>query len=385
MKLGCVVAYSDTHNNYGTYLQDFAMITALQKMGFECEIIRYKKHLTWLQKIKLVFLMYRCHGVMDKYREVKEKINLKKHKKYAQNISIRTKSVFAYKLKYLKPLFKEYDGYDMLCKNSLNYDAVIVGSDQLWTPLSLYSNFYNLMFVDDSVRKISYATSFGVSKIPKFQYKATAFFLDRFYRISVREASGKRIVDTLSKNKAKIVVDPTMLLTPEEWRHEISVSNVKVNGKYIFCYFLGKNHEARAAANKLKQKTGLKIIAIRHMDEYVKYDEKFGDYAPYDVNPNDFVNLINKAEYVCTDSFHCSVFSILFKRKFMTFYRFNSSSKSSRNTRIDNLLSLFNIQERLYQGNIDLIFNEINYHEVHNRLDLLRKDSFGFLAESLKQ
>lgn len=273
----------------------------------------------------------------------------------------------------------------MLCKNSLNYDAVIVGSDQLWTPLSLYSNFYNLMFVDDSVRKISYATSFGVSKIPKFQYKATAFFLDRFYRISVREASGKRIVDTLSKNKAKIVVDPTMLLTPEEWRHKISVSNVKVNGKYIFCYFLGKNHEARAAANKLKQKTGLKIIAIRHMDEYVKYDEKFGDYAPYDVNPNDFVNLISKAEYVCTDSFHCSVFSILFKRKFMTFYRFNSSSKSSRNTRIDNLLSLFNIQERLYQGNIDLIFNEINYHEVHNRLDLLRKDSFGFLAESLKQ
>lgn len=383
-KIGCVIAYSEDHNNYGTYLQDFATIKKLQNLGFKCEIIRYNKHLSIFKKIKLIFLMFRCHGYIDKIREVKERINIIRNKQYKEYIKLRTKSVCAYKEKYLKPLFRNFEGYEALCKGSCGYKAVIVGSDQMWTPLSLYSNFYNLMFVCESVRKISYATSFGVSEIPKFQEKATKNYLDRFYKISVREISGKKIVDQLSRNKAKVVADPTMLLSPNEWEKEIEDSEVNETEPYIFCYFLGTNQDARKAVNELKAKTGLKIITIRHMDEYVSEDENFGDEAPYSVDPNDFVKYISKATYVCTDSFHCSVFSILFKRKFLTFYRYKSSSKSSRNTRIDNLLQKFGLTERLYDGNIETITKNINYDEVHSILDEYREESLCFLANALK-
>ena len=383
-KIGCVIAYTDNHNNYGTSLQGFATIKKIQDLGYDCEIIRYNKRLSLLDKLKLVYLMFRCGGTMDKMRVVKEKLNLKRYPEYAKGILERTKAVNAYKAKRLIPLFRMYDGYAELCEGSKNYDAVVVGSDQVWTPMSLYSKYYNLLFVDEKVRKIAYASSFGVSVIPRFQWKETGDYLDRFYQIGVREIRGKEIVETLSHKKATVVADPTMLLTPEEWKKEIEDSKVNFVEPYIFCYFLGTNPEAREAANKLKKQTGYKIITIRHMDEFVPNDETFGDEAPYSVDPNDFVKYISRASFVLTDSFHCSVFSILFQRKFMTFYRFKSTNKGSRNSRIDSLLGLFNLRSRLYRGDILPIQNEINYIKVHKLLDEYRRQSLDFLRNALE-
>ena len=309
---------------------------------------------------------------------------LKKYPAYAAGIAERTKAVDAYKQKKLIPLFHEYIGYDALCRGSLNYDAVVVGSDQVWTPMSLPNKFFNLLFVDDRVRKVAYASSFGVSEIPSFQRKATGAYLNRFYKIGVREQRGKEIVEELSHQKATVVVDPTMLLSRKEWEVEITNISLNENEPYIFCYFLGTNQEARRAANELKQKTGYKIVTIRHMDEYVPEDENFGDEAPYNVNPNDFVKYISEAAYVCTDSFHCTVFSILFHRQFMTFYRFAEGSKTERNSRINSLFGLFGLQERLYQMNIDRITNLIDYNAVDEKLAALRKDSIAFLDGCLR-
>ena len=383
-RVGCEIAYTDKHNNYGTPLQGFATVKKIQDLGYDCEIIKYTKQLSLLNKIKLVYLMYRCGGTKDKMRIVKERLNMKCHPDYAKNIAIRTQAVNAYKAKRLIPLFHEYIGFDALCKGSLNYNAVPVGSDQVWTPMSLYSRFFNLLFVDDRIPKIAYASSFGVSSIPDFQKAETKLYLDRFDYIGAREVKGKEIVDSLSVKKAKVVVDPTMLHTREEWEKEIADSSiVNDNGPYIFCYFLGTNQHARQAVNELKKTTGYKIITIRHMDEYVHEDESFGDEFPYCVDPNDFVKYISKATYVCTDSFHCSVFSILFHRMFMTFYRFSQGSKGSRNSRIDSLFNLFDLQERLYQGDIKLIQKEIDYDYVDVKLSSLREESISFLRDAL--
>ena len=119
------------------------------------------------------------------------------------------------------------------------------------------------------------------------------------------------------------------------------------------------------------------------MDEYVPEDEQFGDEAPYNVDPNDFVKYISKAAYVCTDSFHCTVFSILFNRQFMTFYRFATSNKTGRNSRIDSLFNILGLQERLYKGNITNITHPINYDSVEKNLMGLRKNSIAFLNDSL--
>ena len=120
------------------------------------------------------------------------------------------------------------------------------------------------------------------------------------------------------------------------------------------------------------------------MDEYIASDDTFGDYAPFDIDPLDFINYIRKAEYVCTDSFHGTVFSILNKQKFMTFYRYGLSVKGSRNSRIDSLLGILGLKNRIYSGDISGIFREIDYTLVDSKLESFRKDSVAFLDECLK-
>lgn len=383
-KIGYVMAYARNHNNYGTSLQGYALLRKLRDMGYDPEIIQYKKHLRLWDKVYLTIQMLRCGAVGGKVRVVKERVNKLLHRGYAHDIDIRTRAVNAYKEEKLCPHFRTYDGYDALQNGSQNYSRVIVGSDQVWTPLSLYSRFYNLLFVDDRVPKIAYASSFGVSEIPDFQKSETGGYLNRFSKIGVREKRGKEIVEALSDRQAEVVADPTMLLTREEWQEEIGEKETEANDPYIFCYFLGRNEECRRAAQRLKEETGCRIVTIRHMDEYVARDERFGDEAPYAVDPNGFVRLISQAAYVCTDSFHCTVFSILFHRKFMTFYRFRNG-KNSRNSRIDSLLGLLGLGDRLYGGAIEAIRTDIDYDSVDRKLTTLRENSLQFLQNSLKQ
>lgn len=142
--------------------------------------------------------------------------------------------------------------------------------------------------------------------------------------------------------------------------------------------FLGTNQEAREAVNNLRDQTGYKVVAIRHMDEFVPSDDVFGDEAPYNVSPNDFIKYISEASYICTDSFHCTVFSIIFQRKFLTFYRFKKHSLTSRNSRIDSLLEYFDLSDRLYNGDICSIKNNIDYNDVNRKLSILREESIIF-------
>ncbi len=383
-KIGCVIAYRKGHNNYGTSLQAYAMLRKIQQLGYQVEVIDYVKQLSLIQKINFVLNAIRVGEGKEIIDRLTASKILKKYPQFAKNLAERTQAVDGYKRKKLLPLFHEYVGYKALHIGSLNYDAVIVGSDQVWTPMSLPNKFFNLLFVDDKVRKIAYASSFGVSKIPSFQKKATGNYLNRFYKIGVREQRGKEIVESLSKKTAQVVADPTLLLTQKEWREEIQNARPHETEPYIFCYFLGTNQQARKAVIKLKEKTKYKIITIRHMDEYVPEDEHFGDEAPYFVDPNDFVKYISEATYVCTDSFHCSVFSIIFHRQFMTFYRFAETSKTGRNSRIDSLFNLLGLQNRIYTGNIFTIDNHIDYINVEIQLEHLRKNSLDFLKNSLK-
>lgn len=381
--IGCVIAYRKGHTNYGTSLVGYALIKKLKALGYNVEVIIYIKQLSLTEKVVWLVNALRCDMGGIVMERIKGKNDLKNNADYAANIKVRTEAVEAYKERKFIPVFKDYRGYKALHEGSKNYDAVVVGSDQVWTPLSLPTKFYNLLFVDDTVRKVAYASSFGVSVIPGFQRKATGAYLDRFYRIGVREVKGKEIVDSLSHQKAEVVADPTMLLSPDEWMDEIKDTKVRETEPYIFCYFLGTNKDARDAANALKAKTGYKIVTLRHMDEYVPSDEAFGDEAPYDVDPNDFLRYISGAAYVLTDSFHCSAFSIQSKRKFMTFYRFKSSSKGSRNSRIDSLLGTFGLQGRLYQGDIMKVMEDIDYNKVHEKLKDYREKSVEFLKEAL--
>ena len=393
-RIGCVIAYTPGHTNYGTSLVGYALLKKIMDFGCEVEVLNYKKKLSLFQKIAFVINAVRAGEMKELLVRAKRKRILDAHPSYAAGIKIREEVVEAYKAKKIIPFFRDYIGYSALHEGSKNYDAVVVGSDQVWTPMSLPNKYYNLLFVDDCIRKVAYASSFGVSVIPGFQKKATGAYLDRFYRIGVREQKGKEIVETLSHQEAMVVADPTLLLNAKEWEDEIyqdAKNGFEVpNEPYIFSYFLGTNPESRTATDILKNKTGLKIISLRHMDEYYEEDEKFGDYAPYDVDPNGFLRLIHEAKYVCTDSFHCTAFCVQFHKQFMTFYRFAQSSSIGRNSRIDSLFNVLGMhRERIYgsreNGNdIFKITNAIDWDYVDRNLMKLRDDSVEFLKRSLE-
>lgn len=384
-KIGCVICYTKNHNNYGTSLQAYAMLRKIQQLGYDVEVINYIKDLSFMQKFIYVCNAYLCGELKKIFRNRTIEQCKKEHPDYAEGLRIRTEAVNAYKNKKLLSFFHDYHGYEALHEGSKLYDSVVVGSDQVWTPLSLPNKYFNLLFVDDKVRKIAYASSFGVSDIPKFQQKATGAYLDRFFIIGVREQRGKELVDTLSHQTATVVADPTLLLTREEWEQEIADARPNEASPYIFCYLLSENKDARIQALSLSRKTGLRIITIRHMEQYRSIDESIGDFAPYEVDPNDFIKYISKATYVCTDSFHCSVFSALFHRQFMTFYRTASMSHNSRNSRIDSLFSVLGInKDHIYTGDISKIDTPVDWNLVDHNLKHLREDSISFLDKSLR-
>lgn len=124
-----------------------------------------------------------------------------------------------------------------------------------------------------------------------------------------------------------------MLTDRKRW-DELSGDCPFVSEKYIFCYFIGNNPSQREFAKKLAQKTGCKILAVKHIDEYIKSDDDFGDIDYLEVGPKEFVNFIRYATYVCTDSFHGTIFSIMYNKNFFTFMRFSDSQKSSMNSRV---------------------------------------------------
>ena len=211
-------------------------------------------------------------------------------------------------------------------------------------------------------------------------------FLERINYISVREKNACKLVEDLSSRKAELVCDPTLLLDKNEWM-EIQQEPPIIEGNYILCYFLGKNIEHRKFAERLKEKTGYKIVSLNHSDEYVKYSDKFADETPYDIGPGEFVNLIRNAKYVCTDSFHGTVFSLINQVEFFTFERFSSkNSKVSTNSRIYSLLELVNLKDRLLKGNenVEEIFNKkINFGEVNQKIEKFRESSRNFLKNAL--
>lgn len=239
----------------------------------------------------------------------------------------------------------------------------------------------------ETVNTVAYATSFGQSKLPKDSAKKAKVFLKKIRHISVREESGQKLIKDLVGRDVPVVCDPTLLFTGDEWMAIQKIEPI-IKGRYILCYFLGNNPPHREFAKKLKEKTGCRIVALTHLDEYVKSDEHYADETPYDIGPAEFLNLIRNAEFVCTDSFHCSVFSILYKRQFFTFRRYTRNTKQSTNSRLDTLFNSLGISGRIMKGNEDVaefLEKEIEYDFVFEKIEIERRKSYKYLMESLRR
>ena len=389
MKRVAVVSCYFKHN-YGSMLQAYATQKVLDKLEIENETIDITGMSSEINKAKMIYfakasltsdIFIRKFGMLKNV--VKKRFTKDDYSKLSQ---IRDSKFDEFK----SDVFRLSDKYSS--KNELSkacgkrYTDVLVGSDQLWLPANIAGDYYTLSFVPDNVNSIAYSTSFGMAELPKNSEKKATEFLNKIKHLSVREASGQAIVRKLTGRDIPVVCDPTLLFTGEEWM-EIQQEEPLVKDKYILCYFLGKNMYPREFAKQLKEETGLKIIALAHIDEYVKEDDDYSDETPFDIGPSEFLNLVRNAQYICTDSFHCSVFSILYKKKFFAFRRYADKTKQSTNNRLDNLFNLLGIKGVIQEGDMtaqDAIKNEVDFELAQKNLDELRNASYTYLKNSLE-
>lgn len=369
------------HENYGGILQAFATVGYFEKLNIDYELVRYTRKKTLAESIKDVPRILNAVWLNSRYEGVQRRLSLRIHPAYAKNNAVRMQAFARFKAWAFNRFSEEYVGYKALCEGGKKYTAVITGSDQLWSPAGLPTNYYNLMFAPDEILKISIASSFGVKEIPWYQKKRTTKFLNRIEYISMRENRGSEIVKELTGRTVPTILDPVFFFSAEEWLE--CIPNVKeITEPYVFVYFLGNHPEYRRQVERFAGQNGLKIVTLRHMDQYVASDESFGDISPYDVDPGQFLNLLRNARYVFTDSFHGTAFSIINQKQFVVFNRYRESSSVSKNSRIDTLCQNFGLEDRRYCSDMDIMRiteQEIDYSVVNKRLEQQRSVTDSYM------
>jgi len=369
------------NHNYGSLLQTFAIQNYLNANGMQNEIIHYKDTNIVRKLARFANYTYLKAKLNIVYRDLKLKIY---YPFLYSEIIIRSNKFENFKKNKLN-FTEKIIGRKKLIKRIKTFDAVVLGSDQVWHPANLLMNYFTLSFVPDHIAKIAYAPSFGVSKIPLLQRNRTKAYLNRFNHISVREFTGQNIVKSLTNREVEIVCDPTLLIDINQW-DLLKGNNRILKEKYILCYYLGNNPSHREFALNLKKATNHRIVCLQQLDEFIKSDITFGDLKPFDIDPADFLNLIAHAEYVLTDSFHATIFSILYNKLFFTFYRFKEGKSESTNTRITSILNQFNLNDRKLSGNEDVqdcLKRTIDHENVHLKLNEIKQSSNNYLQNSL--
>lgn len=383
--------------NYGSQLQAFATQQAFDNLGLENETICIDGIRNEINRAKYRYFLSRLcdvNTVRDKMATVRKVIAAKRNPEYARNLSVRKRMFDDFSATKFH-LSRRYNSKAEITEHSHDYAAFVVGSDQLWLPSNIYADYYTLNFVPDDVKKIALATSFGISELPKKYGLLAGQFLKRLEFVSVRESSGQMLVNKWAGREVPVVCDPTILFTANEWTKILGAngngSKFAQGEKYIFVYFLGNNPWEREIVSKVSKETRLKIVQLAHSDEYIKSDEGFADFTPYDVGPKEFFELIRDAEFVFTDSFHCSAFSMLNHKCFFTFPRYSKDGTVSTNGRLYSLLSLVKQDDRLVRkkdienwDTEDRIVSEPDYATIDRELSKLRQFTWNWLTGVLK-
>ena len=351
--------------NYGSRLQAYALYRYLSICGFDAVFINYRNPLfgksNFLRK-----LCYSCIFLMP------------------QNVCelISKKLVFAshrFDKKHL-PQTKEVDAEDKLVALSCNFNSIICGSDQIWAP-NVFNSIYMLDFVPESVNKISYAASIGLESIPEDMVEDYKKYIGRINHVSVREDKGKEILKTQCGIDATVVLDPTLLLPKAEWDKIKKPSKLK--GKYIFCYFLKKDHQYKNLVKDFAEMNGYAIYGVSDNCDDASWMHLY-DFRT--VGPCEFIGLIEGSEGVFTDSYHGTIFSMMYHKPFTLFERFSSSDKICQNSRIEQLRRYFGIDENIVRADSlnTIKMNSIDYDAFEKSLALLREGSVSFLKNALK-
>lgn len=379
----CLAGFDGT--NYGMLLQAYATQQVVEMLGFDTEIIDYHSGRDKHIRISAGAMYIACKKL---YALMRNKVYPEKIEQWSEKNLRNKKERYAIANQFRNECFKNVvirNGYTQLHESSKAYDSVLVGSDQLWQPDIAFTNFYTLRFAANGINRISYATSLGVSEYPRYCWKQAADFWSKINYLSVREEQGKKVIQSIVNIPVKVVVDPTYLLTAEQWQMRIPVKKI-IDGKYVLCYFLSDDTEAKALAVQYAHQQGLRCVGILSSECNADDDEIY-DEVIVGKSPQEFINLIRGAFCVFTDSFHGLAFSVINSVEFYIFYRKRKDVRTSRNSRIDNILSAWGLEDRLIVNPEKAVIrdNGIDYISVQKKVTDLREDSLSFLMRALNR
>lgn len=352
-------------DNYGAVLQTYALQTKLNAMGCDAKVIDYRD--AHLEQGYKLFSVSRKTLIKDLLRGA---IRVRNHawKKRGEFQEFRNK----------------YFLYTRTCQNNedlaaLNLDIVLVGSDQVWNPgLTNQNESYFLGFANNNCITASYAASFGKTE---FDAQTRDFIRNQVRNVqykSVRESSGRAMLDEMGISNVEVVLDPTLLLNREEWKPLVNDGMTKAVQKntavpYIFMYRMTYNPNLVKFAYKLAKEKNLKIISLAAYDKPEKLP---GALKLNGISPREFLSYIQNAAYVLTDSFHGLAFSVIFEKEFYTI------PHSTYGSRTVDMLQKFDLTDRMVTD-LNMPILSVDYQEANKIKQQEQTNSEKFLKEVL--
>ncbi|MCH5248452.1 MAG: polysaccharide pyruvyl transferase family protein [Lachnospiraceae bacterium] len=369
--------------NYGAILQAYALQREIEKIGYECEVINLDRSVLSVETIKRISknIIVKAKKILTSF------LPLKRNRVVSSQLSIKRARFETFMKDHVKQTESVYN-----CNNIKKliplYDIFVSGSDQVWSPISGRPETF-LSFVPPSKLKVAYAASIGADTISQKYADYIKPMLERYDAISVREQRAKEIVDEILQNKDSVVsLDPTLLLQSDEWDMLAKPVRTLENKNYVLLYYIGEADNGWYQGYDYAKSGEMEIVNIAYNKmSYSKRDYEHSDILYYDVGPGEFLWLIKNAKCILTDSFHGTVFSIIYHKPFYVCKRDSENINGSMNGRIDNLLSVLGIPYNLIMipenGDAFLIGEKIDYTDVDKNLEILKNVSKRFLKENL--
>ena len=352
MKIGILTFHRAS--NYGAVLQTYAINKIIKSLGADVSIVDYRCQ--EVEESHLPKYLIKRRGLIKGIIHLPAKIM-----KFMCFEGFRKRHIITTK-KYSRLNIKE---------TAAEFDKFIVGSDQVWNDkLSGFDTSYLLDFANP-VQKYSYACSFGFSVFPDIYKKKYLELLKDFRCISVREMSGKNL---LAENNltARVDLDPTLLLSESEWKK--LEQKPQIDKKYILIYTVNLPVKLLDVARELSKRTGLQIVYLNneHLANRDIYHKRYS-------SPEEFIGFFSNAEYILTNSFHGTAFSIIFKKKFLV----ELNTRIKFNLRSRDFLYECGLEQCILQDNFDIstFQNVINWDTVYAHIENLRKQSLTYLKK----
>lgn len=373
--------------NYGAALQAYSTLQKLKLMGYDCKLINYQKAVKTHYIPNATKEKYRQMSLVAKIeRKIKNAfIKIKRpDKKLVAGTVVRDREFENFVKKYMDISGEAYKSAEefITAVPDMPYDVFLCGSDQIWNPI--VHNFDDVYYLNfpTKAKKVAYASSVAYNDFSDSEILRICDAISSIDNIAVREKSTADCLQRYTEKKISCVIDPTFLLDREDWLN--LKSEKQFDGKYVLVYLLNYNEQNKNTVNlisDLARKEGCRIICLPYTS--IKFPKDIEVEYRYDIAPNDFIQLLNGAKCVITNSFHATALSINLN---IPFYSVSSRERNKDlQTRLSDLLEETKLENRkIYSDTVSISLDDkIDFEKVNKIISERRNEGVAYLKQSL--